>query len=138
MCPRRIVQEDECGADRAGSAKRFELVGSYAAAFFAGFDANFGVAFLLVFPFSFAANSCHTAPDEGGRAPVVQLRCQPFGEKQQVALHQSNWHGVADGFQGSQPVAPFDGPRRVEPCKDGCALSSCYCDNFEEAALTSP
>jgi len=35
----------------------------YAAAFFVGFDAGFGAAFLLVFPFSFAANSCLTVAE---------------------------------------------------------------------------
>ncbi len=37
--------------------------GLYAAAFFAAFDADFGVAFLLAFPFSFAANSCLTVAE---------------------------------------------------------------------------
>ena len=43
--------------------ERFRLVGGYAAAFFAGFDADLGAAFLLVLPFSFAANSCLTVAE---------------------------------------------------------------------------
>jgi hypothetical protein len=43
--------------------KGFELVGRYAAAFFAGFDADCGAALWLALPFSFTANSCLTAAE---------------------------------------------------------------------------
>lgn len=52
------------GAHIAGPAQGFDLVWRlYAAAFFAGFGPDFGVAFLPAFPLSFAANSCLTVAE---------------------------------------------------------------------------
>ncbi len=52
-----------CGADHAGSAQGCELVECYAATFFVDFDADLVVGFLVVFAFSFAANSCLTVAE---------------------------------------------------------------------------
>jgi hypothetical protein len=56
-------RDKKCGAGLAGSAQVFELVLRYAAAFFVIFDADFDVGFLVVFAFSFAANSCVTVAE---------------------------------------------------------------------------
>jgi len=57
------------------------LNGCYAAVFFVGFDADVDVAFLLAFPFSFAANSCLTVA-EMARARAgcafIEAKRRPF------------------------------------------------------------
>ncbi len=74
MSPRRSSGASHEGGQTGGGHKNAEpvllaprgtflLVGDYAAAFFADFDADLGAIFLLAFPFSFAANSCLTVAE---------------------------------------------------------------------------